>query len=334
MKSRQSLSTIKIALIALLLAGGSGVACLPGGGGGGSGGQSPFPGGGEEEPGNTRITLTPPPSLNLDGQDVEAGEFVVESATAHTFAGQDSISERVVTSPVIISAVIGTGEHDLFEVPGTTGAIDVEGYFQATTPPLPEANFTITVFGDFSEPLELTVFLPENTDEEFVQITGATEDESENVDIFTDEPLDPDNYSEVAESSSSSGQIDPATPALDDLPESTTPRRHHGSVGARPFVRPRTPGPGSSQIEADCETVKATAESCPNIEPAVADCAAWAAEFEAWAATLSNPEQCVSAFESFSGCQARLGCDGLQAAFTGENDPCASVEESSLQACE
>lgn len=218
-------------------------ACLPGGGGGG---KSTGTNNGQfnnqinnqqQQLGPTTVTLTPPASLTLDDQEVNAGEFVVTEATAYTFGG--SMNETTVVSangePVVINATIGVGEHELFDVPGATRALAVKGYFDSSEPDLERANFNLTVFGDFSEPIELTVFLPSNTSESANQVTGATRD-GEEINIFTDDEIPPEAYESIQENAGDDpGDLDPEDPLLNVRP-TEVPMTSHGGMRAQPSV--------------------------------------------------------------------------------------------------
>ena len=121
------------------------------------------------------VSMEPPASLTLDGQSIVSGRFVVVEATAY-LDGEAGGTRSLITSaaPRVVDATIGQGNHDLFETPSNTAALAMRGYFDATNPDLPPANFDLTVFGDFSLPLRLTVFLPEQTSTGSSQRTDPT----------------------------------------------------------------------------------------------------------------------------------------------------------------
>lgn len=236
------------------------VACLPGGGGGGGGGAFPANNQNSPQTGPTTISLVPPASLTLDGQDVNAGQFVVEEATAFSFRGSMDETTVVSGSPVVIDATIGQGEHELFDVPGDSQAIEVTGYFDATDPDLERANFNVTIFGDFSEPIEFTVFLPASTSDETNQITGTTREGDETT-IFTDMEIPSEAYSAVAEEAGDDpGNIDTEASPLNVAP-SMTSVVEHGRARAAPSVAMANNTQG-----ADCASLCTDPNSCNTIQ--------------------------------------------------------------------
>jgi hypothetical protein len=203
--------------------------------GGGAGGAAPMP--------PTSIEMTPPPSLTLDGQAVMQGQFVVTEAVAHIYDGAAMVPQIIVDPagfPVIIDATIGFGSHVLFEVPAETDTLEMIGYFDASVPDLPQANFNLTIFGSFMDPVSLTVFLPSNTAQSTTQITGAGVDMTQNINIFTDQELPPEAFPAVIQAAEmNGGQINPAVYPL-NVPISPVPMTMHGTAGAIPAV-PATP---------------------------------------------------------------------------------------------
>jgi hypothetical protein len=130
------------------------------------------------------VTIQPPPELTLDGQQVSAGQFTITRIRA--FDG--ALNPTWIPAPDPIDATIGsTSPHFLFEAPAGTRVLSIEGFFDASVPDLPPANFnfTLATIRDGAT-LELTVFLPTDTDEFAFQLTdlGTSGDLSDNVDRF------------------------------------------------------------------------------------------------------------------------------------------------------
>ncbi len=180
------------------------------------------------------VSMVPPASLTLDGQLIVSGRFVVVEATAY-LDGEAGETRSLVTSaaPRVVDATIGQGNHNLFETPSNTAALAMRGYFDATNPDLPPANYDLTVFGDFSLPLRLTVFLPAQTSTGASQVTVASPEAAAVQTSYSDAPLPAAAIRAAIASRPSGQQVSLGTPPL-NFPRSTVFMVSHGTLGITP----------------------------------------------------------------------------------------------------
>lgn len=130
------------------------------------------------------VRFSPPPSLTLNGQPISQGNFTVTGAVGFSRDGSSILEEIILDQAdsqddVIFNATIGdTTPHLLFEAPEETEVLRMIGFFDATTPNLPNANFDI--FAGVRDPSsgasDFTVFLPSNTSTFGFQITDLGSD--------------------------------------------------------------------------------------------------------------------------------------------------------------
>jgi hypothetical protein len=187
----------------------------------------------------TTIRMVPPAKLSLNGQAVVKGRLVIEEAVTHRPVEGALLKETVAfqAGTVVVDATIGKGNHDLFSVSAATEVLELVGYFDATEPDLAPATFNVTVFGDFDEALELTIFLPAETSNAAYQVTGATKDGT-STNLFTDEKLPESVFPNVLEASEGEpGNINSNAFPL-NFPLSPIVFVPHGTLTI-------TPGPGS-----------------------------------------------------------------------------------------
>ncbi len=112
-----------------------------------------------------QLNIQPPKHLNLDGMDILEGQFNLESATGYSFSNPNGV--EFLNQPVVHDATIGdTSAHFLLDdVPDDIEVLKLSGFFNATNPDKPNANFNIIVAGIQPDgPGEYTYFLPTNTD--------------------------------------------------------------------------------------------------------------------------------------------------------------------------
>lgn len=139
--------------------------------------------------GSVPLSITPPPSLTLDGLPIVSGTFTLTGATAFSDPGA-VITETILLDQgdggddVAIAATIGgTSPHFLVDVPLATEVLRLEGFFSATTPFVPDAVFDIIVgvTQDVSTDA-FTYFLPQVTSTFFYQTTDLGLDPTSTLD--------------------------------------------------------------------------------------------------------------------------------------------------------
>lgn len=193
-----------------------------GGGTGGSGGSGGGTGGTGAVPidGGTALGMTPPANLNLDGSSITSGLFTLEEVTAYSFSGSTAVPTELLgakDAPIVKDATIGSSSYfTLVMIPSGTEVLHMSGFFDATYPDLPPAQFDLTVFGDLSKPMDFTIFLPLQTSLVAYQFTGVGSDAKlgDNVDAFCSTPIAPASYAQVKQAGGSSGVIDPTQAPL------------------------------------------------------------------------------------------------------------------------
>lgn len=138
------------------------------------------------------LQLTPPDTLVVDGTPVVSGFFNVTSI----WAFDQALNATPITPPAPIAAEIGSGlSQAIAAVPVGTRVVSVVGFFDATAPDLPAANFNLLIgsITDAADNLGFTVFLPNSTDTTAFQATdlGGTASLLDNTDLFSDTDVKP-----------------------------------------------------------------------------------------------------------------------------------------------
>lgn len=144
----------------------------------------------EAEP--VEIRLMPPDELTLDAQGISQGEFtLVEVAVFEPGFGMELVRTDLLTAaeePLVIQAMIGSVDvHSLFLAPAATEVIRLVGYFDASVPDLPPAEFSLHIFGAVAEQTDFTIWLPTTTSSPLCyQVTGMglSAELADNTDIF------------------------------------------------------------------------------------------------------------------------------------------------------
>jgi hypothetical protein len=197
---------------------------------------------------STVISITPPATLTLDGVGVSSGQFVVNEAEVFVRAGGRTVGARAEPEggfPVTVGTEMNGGSHDLFGVPKSTQAVRMKGYFDASEPDLPPANFDLTLYANFSNPIDLTLFLPSNTADDVAQISSVPEDGSEGSSVFNEgDGPSSDTIENSLDTANSSGSSDPGRldvqsvgASLSGLTVSVQALQPHGLVRGTPTVQ-------------------------------------------------------------------------------------------------
>ncbi|MDJ0659049.1 MAG: hypothetical protein QNJ42_06105 [Crocosphaera sp.] len=115
---------------------------------------------------SAQLSITPPPDLTLDGIEIDFGIFQLEEVTGFDVVGNPTdLTSLLENNPKF--AEIGGTETTVFldTIPTDLVSLNLVGFFDATDPDLPPANFDITLNnlpGDGSTG-DFTYFLPVTT---------------------------------------------------------------------------------------------------------------------------------------------------------------------------
>jgi len=143
------------------------------------------------------LTITPPPTLTLNGQSITQGQFTLAGATAYSDPA-GILTTTMLLDPgdpgddVSITGVIGSGSINfLISVPEATELIRVQGNFKPTVPNLPAHAFDATI-GTVSVggPTEYIWYLPQTSTQtlqfQVTDLGGPTL--VDNIDLFSPAP--------------------------------------------------------------------------------------------------------------------------------------------------